>query len=98
MVSLGIRGLAMEERSRELQEGLRRAALEIAKFRDSYDIVGDHLRNAAKKHTESLAGLVRAADAVDSLGNPTEQTKLPLSGDQESTVRQLPFVARRDDR
>ena len=98
MVSLGIRGLAMEEQSRELQEGLRRAALEIAKFRESYDTLGDHLRNATKKHTESLVGLVRAADAVDSLGNPTEQTKLPLTGEEPSTVRQLPFVARGDDR
>jgi DNA recombination protein RmuC len=98
MVSLGIRGLAMEEQSRELQEGLRRAALEIAKFRESYDTLGDHLRNATKKHAESLVGLVRAADAVDSLGKPTEQTKLPLTGEEESTVRQLPFVARGDDR
>ena len=98
MVSLGIRGLAMEEQSRELQEGLRRAALEIAKFRESYDTLGDHLRNATKKHTESLVGLVRAADAVDSLGKATEQTKLPLTGEEQSTVRQLPFVARGDDR
>ena len=42
--------------------------------------------------------LVRAADAVDSLGKPTEQTKLPLTGEEQSTVRQLPFVARGDDR
>ena len=104
MVSLGLRGLAMEERSRELNENLRRAALELEKFRDAYETLGDHLRNAAKKHTESLRGLDRAADAIEAVGRPlggpmaVEQKTLPLSGDAESSVRRLPFVARGDDR
>jgi DNA recombination protein RmuC len=101
MVSLGLRGLAMEERSRELQEGLRRAALELEKFRTAYDTLGDHLRNATKKHTDSLHGLNRTADAIEAVGRPlesAEQGTLPLTGEEESTVRQLPFVARGDDR
>ena len=104
MVSLGLRGLAMEERSRELNENLRRAALELEKFRDAYETLGDHLRNAAKKHTESLRGLDRAADAIEAVGRPlggpmaVEQKTLPLTGDAESSVRRLPFVARGDDR
>ena len=101
MVSLGLRGLAMEERTRELQEGLRRAALELERFRASYDTLGDHLRNASKKHTDSLHGLNRTADAIEAVGRPletAEQGTLPLTGEEESTVRQLPFVARGDDR
>jgi len=101
MVSLGLRGLAMEERSRDLQEGLRRAALELEKFRAAYDTLGDHLRNASKKHTDSLHGLNRTADAIEAVGRPLEdpeQGVLPLTGDEESTVRRLPFVARGDDR
>ncbi len=101
MVSLGLRGLAMEERSRELQEGLRRAALELEKFRAAYDTLGDHLRNATKKHTDSLHGLNRTADAIEAVGRPlatAEQGTLPLTGEEESTVRRLPFVARGDDR
>ena len=104
MVSLGLRGLAMEERSRELNENLRRAALELEKFRDAYETLGDHLRNAAKKHTESLRGLDRAADAIEAVGRPlggplaAEQKTLPLTGEAESSVRRLPFVARGDDR
>ena len=100
MVSLGLRGLAMEERSRELQEGLRRAALELEKFRAAYDTLGDHLRNAAKKHTESLHGLDRTADAIEAVGRPlesAEQGVLPLTGEEESTVHRLPFVARGND-
>jgi DNA recombination protein RmuC len=101
MVSLGLRGLAMEERSRDLQEGLRRAALELEKFRSAYDTLGDHLRNASKKHTDSLHGLNRTADAIEAVGRPLENPEqgiLPLTGDEESTVRRLPFVARGDDR
>lgn len=101
MVSLGLRGLAMEERSRELQEGLRRAALELEKFRTAYDTLGDHLRNATKKHADSLHGLNRTADAIEAVGRPLgspEQGTLPLTGEEDSTVRRLPFVARGDDR
>ena len=100
MVSLGLRGLAMEERSRELNESLRRAALELEKFRVGYDVLGDHLKNATKKHSESIRGLDRAADAIEAVGRPlgAEQATLPLSGAEESSVRRLPFVARGDDR
>ncbi|MEP7003333.1 MAG: DNA recombination protein RmuC [Chloroflexota bacterium] len=101
MVSLGLRGLAMEEKSRELNESLRRAALELEKFRVAYDVLGDHLKNASKKHTESIRGLDRAADAIEAVGRPlgaVEQATLPLTGEEESSVRQLPFVARGNDR
>ncbi len=101
MVSLGLRGLAMEEKSRELNENLSRAALELGKFRDSYDVLGGHLKNALNRHTESLRGLDRAADAIDAVGRPlgaAEQVTLPLTGEEESSVRRLPFVARGDDR
>jgi DNA recombination protein RmuC len=101
MVSLGLRGLAMEERTRELNEGLRRAALELENFRLLHDTLGKHLENATKKYAESLRGLDRAADAVEAVGRPlqtTQQTTLPLTGEEASTVRQLPFVARGDDR
>ncbi len=101
MVSLGLRGLAMEEKSLELNESLRRAALELEKFRVAYDVLGDHLKNASKKHTESIRGLDRAADAIEAVGRPlgaVEQATLPLTGEEDSSVRQLPFVARGNDR
>jgi DNA recombination protein RmuC len=101
MVSLGMRGLAMEERTRELNEGLRRAALEVENFRVLHETLGRHLENATKKYAESLRGLDRAADAIEAVSRPlqaSQQTTLPLSGEEASSVRQLPFVARGDDR
>jgi DNA recombination protein RmuC len=101
MVSLGLRGLAMEERTRELNENIRRAGLEIENFRIMHDTLGKHLENATKKYSESLRGLDRAADAVEAVGRPlqtSQQTTLPLTGEEASTVRRLPFVARGDER
>jgi hypothetical protein len=75
--------------------------LELEKFRVAYDVLGDHLKNATKKHTESIRGLDRAADAIEAVGRPlgtAEQATLPLTGEEESSVRRLPFVARGDER
>ena len=68
LVALGLRGLAIEQRSHEMHEQIRRAALELERFRDLYDQLGRHVENASKKWTESLRTLDRATDAVETLG------------------------------
>ncbi len=103
VVSLGLRGLAMQERSRDLHEGIRRAALEVENFRLMHETLGRHLDNASKKYFESLRGLDRAADAIDALGRPlaaAQQPTLPIEDapDDDARIRRLPFAAGRDDR
>ena len=68
LVALGLRGLAIEQRSREMHEQIRRAALELERFSELYDQLGRHVENASKKFTESLRALDRATDAVETLG------------------------------
>ena len=68
LVALGLRGLAIEQRSRDMHEQIRRAALELERFRELYDQLGKHVENASKKWTESLRTLDRATDAVETLG------------------------------
>lgn len=100
VVSLGLRGLAMEERTKELHEGIRRAQLAIEAFRTLHETLGKHLENAAKKYDESLRGLDRAADAIEAVGRPLaspEQPTLPLGPDDEGLHR-LPFAAGGNDR
>ena len=80
VVSLGLRGLAMQERTRELQEGIRRAALEIGRFREQHEQLGRHLVNAANKHTESLRALDRATDAI------AELTRAPIVAPEQGTL------------
>ena len=81
LVSFGMKGLAMQERTRELHASIRRAALELEKFRGMHEQLGRHLDNAAKKYTESVRGLDRAADAMESLTRvpAVEQPTLPLA-------------------
>jgi len=68
LVALGMRGLAIEQRSREMHEQIRRAALELERFREQYDQLGRHVENASKKFAESLRALDRATSAVETLG------------------------------
>ena len=82
LVALGLRGLAIEQRSRELHEQIRRAALELERFRELHDQLGRHVENASKKFTESLRALDRASGAVETLGQTSiaapAQTTLPI--------------------
>ena len=81
LVSFGMKGLAMQERTRELHASIRHAALELEKFSGMHDQLGRHLENAVKKYTESVRGLDRAADAMESLTRApaVEQPTLPLA-------------------
>jgi len=81
LVSFGMKGLAMQERTRELHASIRHAALELEKFSGMHDQLGRHLENAMKKYTESVRGLDRAADAMESLTRApaVEQPTLPLA-------------------
>ncbi len=68
LVSLGLRGLAIEQRSREMHDQIRRAAIDLQAFTTLYDQLGKHIDNASKKFTESLRALDRATNAVETLG------------------------------
>ncbi|GAC1492010.1 MAG: DNA recombination protein RmuC [Candidatus Limnocylindrales bacterium] len=108
LVSAGLRGLAMHERSRELQDGIQHVALEVERFRSQHEQLGRHLDNAAKKYAESLRTLDRATDAIGALGRTplaagVEQPRLALAPleavatDEEPSGR-LPFALSGDDR
>lgn len=80
LVALGMRGLAIEQRSRELHEQIRRAALELERFRDMHDQLGRHVENASKKFTESLRALDRTATAIETLG------QMPIAAPEQTTL------------
>ena len=108
IVSAGLRGLAMHERSRELQDGIAQVALEVARFREQHEQLGRHLDNAAKKYSDSLRTLDRATGAIEALGRTplaagAEQPRLalaplePVATDGDPAPR-LPFALGGDDR
>ncbi len=93
VVSLGIRGLAMQERTRELQQGVAAVRREFERFVELHDQLGRHLENATKKFDETDRALSRASSAIETLAQAPiaaggEQVALPLRMEPRSTVEE----------
>jgi len=83
VVALGVRGLAMRERTRELQQGVAAVRREFERFVELHDQLGRHLENATKKFDETDRALSRASSAIETLAQAPiaaggEQVALPL--------------------
>src|SRR5712692_2109367 len=84
VVSLGLRGLAMQERTRDLQQGIAQVRREFERFVELHDQLGKHLDNATKKFDETERALARASGAIEGLAQVPiaaggEQGVLPLN-------------------
>jgi DNA recombination protein RmuC len=84
LVSLGLRGLAMQERTRDLQSGIAQVRREFERFVELHDQLGKHLDNATKKFDETERALARASGAIEGLAQVPiaaggEQGVLPLN-------------------
>jgi DNA recombination protein RmuC len=53
VIALGLRGLRVEERAREIMDMLGRLDGDIAHVRESFDVLGTHMENARKKYEEA---------------------------------------------
>ncbi len=78
VVSLGLRGLAMQERTRDLQQGIAQVRREFERFVELHDQLGRHLDNATKKFDETERALARASGAIEGLA----QVPLAAGGEQ----------------
>lgn len=90
VVALGVRGLAMQERTRELQQSIAQVRREFERFVGLHDQLGTHLDHAMKKFDETERALARASGAIEGLAQVPlaaggEQAVLPLgtSGDED---------------
>jgi DNA recombination protein RmuC len=88
VVALGVRGLAMQERTRELQQGIASVRREFERFVELHDQLGRHLENATKKFDETDRALSRASGAIETLAQAPiaaggEQVALPLRVERE---------------
>ena len=83
MVALAVRGLAMQERTRELQQGIAQVRREFERFVELHDQLGRHLQNATNKFDETERALARASGAIEALAQAPiaaggEQVPLPM--------------------
>ena len=88
VVALGIRGLAMQERTRELQQSIAQVRREFERFVALHDQLGTHLDHAMKKFDETERALARASGAIEGLAQVPlaaggEQVVLPLSLEED---------------
>jgi len=88
VIALGVRGLAMQERTRELQQGIAAVRREFERFVELHDQLGRHLDNATKKFDETDRALSRASGAIETLAQAPiaaggEQVALPLRVERE---------------
>ncbi|HZP95843.1 MAG TPA: DNA recombination protein RmuC [Candidatus Limnocylindria bacterium] len=90
VVALGIRGLAMQERTRDIQQGIAQVRREFERFVALHDQLGHHLDNATKKFDETERALARASGAVEGLA------QVPLAAGGEQGV--LPLGPSNDER
>jgi DNA recombination protein RmuC len=90
VVSLGVRGLAMQERTRELQQGIAQVRREFESFVGLHDELGHHLQNASKKFDQTERALARASGAIEGL------MQVPLAAGGEQGVLPLEHPTERD--
>jgi DNA recombination protein RmuC len=89
VVALGVRGLAMQERTRDLQQGIAQVRREFERFVELHDQLGKHLDNATKKFDETERALARASGAIEGLA------QVPLAAGSEQGV--LPLGLHHDE-
>jgi DNA recombination protein RmuC len=91
VVALGVRGLAMQERTRELQQGIAAVRREFERFVELHDQLGRHLENATKKFDETDRALARASGAIETLA------QAPIAAGGEQVALPLRLDPRRED-
>ena len=86
VVALGVRGLALQERTRDLQFGIAQVRREFERFVELHDQLGKHLDNATKKFDETERALARASGAIEGLA----QVPLAAGGEQAELPMRIP--------
>jgi DNA recombination protein RmuC len=67
VIALGLRGLKVEEQARSILEHLARLQGEVARFTETFEVLGKHLGNAQKSYQETEKRLARLEDKLGSL-------------------------------
>ena len=75
IISLGLRGMQIEENAKRLLASLTGLKKQIENFSDIYDKLGGHLRNAQASYADADGKLERARNALDEMAQGTPQTK-----------------------
>jgi DNA recombination protein RmuC len=81
-IVLGLNGLQVEKFAREILGQLERLKGELQDFQEDYELIGRHISNAAKKHTEAETKLTRLSGRLELLKGETRVEELPQGDTQ----------------
>lgn len=76
-IALGLRGLQIEQRAREIYAQLAGVQQQLQGFQEKFEVVGRHIRNALDRYNEANLLLGRAQAVLSSLSTKPEKTALP---------------------
>jgi DNA recombination protein RmuC len=64
VICLGLKGLKIEENAKEILKTLSALSNEMLKFKDDFNLLGSHLKNASSKYDDSSKRLERFSDKL----------------------------------
>lgn len=87
-VHLGLRGMAIQDRAREIQKQLGQIAQDLAQLEEEHGKLGRHLDNARKVHETAARWIGRVGERLQHasatpIAERSEQTALPLGDEDE---------------
>lgn len=81
-VVLGLKGMRVEERSREILENLSRLRGEFTTFADAFRLVGQHLENSLKKFNEAQRRFGKVESKVDQIDGLAKGLEAGTTGEE----------------
>lgn len=82
-VLIGLRGMKIEQRTKEILQALLQVRRDFEKFAKDFTMIGTHLSNAKNRHDDAARQLDRFAHRLEQLEVGTETPKLEASTPQE---------------
>ncbi|MCB4756781.1 MAG: DNA recombination protein RmuC [Elusimicrobia bacterium] len=86
-ISLGLRGLQIEENAKIIMDQLGRLQTDFVRFKDDFSLLGKHLSNSRTKYEDAERRLDRFEDKLLTTAGDKEEKALPLP---EPSVPSLP--------
>lgn len=81
-IALGLRGMQIEERAKEILADLSRLQTDYVKVTESYEVLGKHITNASSKYEETSRLIGKFGDKVDQIEDKTEPVQVLGSVDR----------------
>jgi DNA anti-recombination protein RmuC len=79
VISMGLRGMQMEENAKHLLAGLSGIEKQLEKFSDKFTTLGTHLKNAQQSYTDSDKLFQKAQNTLENMAAGNAVEALPES-------------------